>query len=109
MIEAWYGFYPNGRELLLALEPQHADSLSAVYAIGPSIDGRYAASWSRRHGHVVNGAYVFDEKGMNGLRFEPREDGGMTETWTARDGDGTLTAILRRINVRNLVRADAGK
>jgi dienelactone hydrolase len=106
-IKAWYGFYTNGREVLLALESQQGDALSAVYAIGPSIDGRHAANWTRRQGRLVNGAYVFDEAGLNRLHFQPRDDGGMTATWTARNGDASLTATLRRIDARSLVRTEA--
>ncbi len=48
--EVWYGFYPNGREVLLGVETVHGDNLTAVYAIGPSIDGAYPAAWSPAQG-----------------------------------------------------------
>src|SRR5437763_1215769 len=42
--DTWYGFYPNGREVLFGVETVKGDDLTAVYAIGPS------AALKRRHG-----------------------------------------------------------
>ena len=35
--DTWYGFYPNGREVLVAIEGLHGRELTAIYAIGPGI------------------------------------------------------------------------
>jgi hypothetical protein len=105
-VEAWYGFYPNGREVLLAIESHANGVLRAVYAIGPSIDGRFPAKWARRRGHVVDGEFVFDEPGKNALRFRPRPDRGLAATWIAQNGNGTLSAVLWRIDPGELARRD---
>ena len=52
--DVWYGFYPNGREVLLGVESAQGDQLTAVYAIGPSIDNKHDAVWSRRKGRVTD-------------------------------------------------------
>src|SRR5205814_797242 len=60
--DVWYGFYPNGREVLFGVETAHGDDLSAVYAIGPSVDNKHPAAWTRRKGRVIEDSFVFEEK-----------------------------------------------
>jgi hypothetical protein len=96
--DVWYGFYPNGREVLLGVEVVHGDNLSAVYAIGPSIDNKHAAAWTRRKGHVADDGFVFEEPGKSTLRFHPRQDGGLGATWTSADGKTSMTAHLKPID-----------
>src|ERR1700758_1972542 len=79
--DAWYGFYPNGREVLVAIEERHGERLAAVYAIGPGIDDDEPAEWSRREGRIIDDDLVFDEDGKSTLRFHPRADGGLRATW----------------------------
>ena len=106
--ETWYGFYPNGREILLAIEDVRGQDLDAVYAIGPGIDENEPAEWSRRKGHLVDDEFVFDEMGKSTLRFRPRADGGLSATWTSPDGKTSMQAGLRSLNLSHLSRrADA--
>jgi dienelactone hydrolase len=102
--QSWYGFYPNGREILLVVEDVHRDDLDAVYAIGPGIDENEPAEWSRRKGHFVDEEFVFDEQGKSTLRFRPRADGGLRATWTAPDGKTSMEAGLRRLDLQHLPR-----
>ena len=101
--DSWYGFYPNGRELVLAVERAQGNRLSAVYAIGPSIDNKHPATWSRRRGRVVDNGFIFEEKGKSTLRFRPRPDGGLSATWVSIDGKTSMTAHLKPIDPRSLV------
>jgi hypothetical protein len=96
--DVWYGFYPNGREVLLGVEAAHGDNLTAIYAIGPSIDNKHAASWTRRKGRVVEDGFVFEEPGKSTLRFRPRQDGGLAASWTAADGKTSMNARLKPID-----------
>ena len=106
--DVWYGFYPNGREVLLGVETVHGNKLTAVYAIGPSIDDRHSAAWSRRKGHIVGDSFVFDEAGKSTLRFRPTEDGGLEATWMSADGKMSMDAHLKPIDPEELAqRADA--
>ena len=100
--DVWYGFYPNGREILLGVEAVHGDDLTAVYAIGPSIDNRHPAMWTRRGGHIVEDSFVFEEKGKSTLRFRPKEDGGLGATWVSADGKTSMTAQLKPIDPHTL-------
>jgi pimeloyl-ACP methyl ester carboxylesterase len=102
--QSWYGFYPNGREVLLAIEETRGNELSAVYAIGPGIDDNEPAEWSRRKGHLVDDEFVFDEKGKSTLRFRPRADGGLSATWTSPDGKTSMEAGLRRLDLQHFAR-----
>jgi len=102
-VKMWYGFYANGREVLLALESSKGDNLTAIYAVGPSVDDKYPASWGRRIGRIAGGDYVFSEPGKNTLRFHPRADGSLTARWKSNDGKLGLTAQLHRIDPRTLV------
>lgn len=106
--EVWYGFYPNGREVLLAIETVRGPDLSAVYAIGPGIDKGEPAGWTERTGVAADGEYVFVKKGESTLRFRRDDDGGLAATWISRDGKTRMKAQLRRIApAAGLVRAAA--
>jgi pimeloyl-ACP methyl ester carboxylesterase len=107
--DLWYGFYPNGREVLLGVEAVHGDKLGAVYAIGPSIDGKYPAAWSRRNGRIVDESFVFEEKGKSTLRFRPRQDGGLQATWIAADGKSSMSAHLKPIDPSSLTEREREK
>jgi len=95
---AWYGFYPNGRELLAAIDEVRGQELAAVYAIGPGIDEDEPAEWTRREGRVDDDDFVFEEEGKSKLRFHPRGNGGLKATWISPDGKTSMEASLRRID-----------
>jgi pimeloyl-ACP methyl ester carboxylesterase len=105
--DAWYGFYPNGREVLVAIEEQHEERLAAVYAIGPGIEGDEPAEWSRRQGRIVDDDLVFEEEGKSTLRFHLRADGGLKATWISPDGKSSMAAGMRWIDARDFSRAEA--
>jgi hypothetical protein len=98
--QSWYGFYPNGREVLLAVEAVHGGDIDAVYAIGPGIDSNEPAEWTRRKGRLVDDEFVFDEEGKSTLRFRPRADGGLSATWTSSDGKTSMEAGLRPLDLQ---------
>jgi hypothetical protein len=104
VLDTWYGFYPNGREVLFAIDTARGNDLSAIYAIGPSIDHTHPALWNRRSGHIVEDEFVFDESGKSLLRFHPHPDGGLMATWVAANGKISMSARLRRIDPRILAR-----
>jgi pimeloyl-ACP methyl ester carboxylesterase len=95
---AWYGFYPNGREVLIAIEAVNGPDLTAIYAIGPGIDKGEPAEWSRRRGVIEGHELVFEQKGQSTLRFRPREDGGLDATWISPDGGSKMQTGLHRID-----------
>jgi len=106
--QSWYGFYPNGREVVLAVEETHGPEVSAVYAIGPGIDENEPAEWSHRKGRLVDDEFIFEEKGKSTLHFRPRADGGLNATWTSPDGKTSMEAGLRRLDLQHFARhADA--
>jgi pimeloyl-ACP methyl ester carboxylesterase len=105
--DAWYGFYPNGREVLVAIEEQRGERLAAVYAIGPGIEGDEPAEWSRREGRIVDDDLVFEEDGKSTLRFHPRADGGLKATWISPDGKSSMAAGMRWIDPHHFSRAEA--
>jgi hypothetical protein len=105
--DSWYGFYPNGREVLIAIEAVHGHALDAVYAIGPGIDPNEPSEWARRKGRIVGSEFVFAEKGKSTLRLRPRDDGGLAAVWTAPDGKVSMDASLRRIDPLSLPRRTA--
>jgi pimeloyl-ACP methyl ester carboxylesterase len=102
--QSWYGFYPNGREVLLAIEETHGSEVAAIYAIGPGIDENEPAEWSRRKGRLVETEFLFDEKGKSTLRFRPRADGGLSATWTSPDGKTSMDAGLHRLDLQHFSR-----
>ena len=102
--DVWYGFYPNGREVLFGVETVRGDDMSAVYAIGPSVDNKHPAAWTRRKGRVVEDSFVFEEKGKSTLRLHPRQDGGLSATWISADGKTSMTAHMKPIDPQSLMR-----
>ena len=105
--DAWYGFYPNGREVLVAIEEQHGERLAAVYAIGPGIEGDEPAEWSRRTGRIVDDDLVFEEEGKSTLRFHPRADGGLKAIWISPDGKNSMATGMRWVDPHQFSRAEA--
>jgi pimeloyl-ACP methyl ester carboxylesterase len=102
--DTWYGFYPNGREVLFGVETVHGDDLTAVYAIGPSIDNEHPAAWTLRKGHIDDDTFVFEEPGKSTIRLRPRQDGGLAVTWISTDGKTSMTAHLKPIDPHSLIR-----
>ena len=106
--DAWYGFYPNGREVLIALQAVNGRDLTAIYAVGPGIDKGEPAEWHRRRGHIEGHELVFEQRGESTLRFRPRDDGGLNAIWISPDGATKMNAGMRRIDAAALlVRAAA--
>jgi pimeloyl-ACP methyl ester carboxylesterase len=105
--DAWYGFYPNGREVLVAIEEQQGERLAAVYAIGPGIEGDEPAEWSRRAGRIVDDDLVFEEEGKSTLRFHPRADGGLKAIWISPDGKSSMATGMRWVDPHQFSRAEA--
>jgi dienelactone hydrolase len=103
----WYGVYPNGREVLFALEAVHGRNLSAIYAIGPGIDAHEPAEWSRRTGQIAGRDMIFAQPDDSTLRFRPLDNGGLTVTWISPDGKTKMDAGLRRIDRLDLPGAAA--
>ena len=102
--DIWYGFYPNGREVLLGVESARGSDITAVYAIGPSIDDKFPAAWTRRKGRVVADSFLFEDAGKSTLRFRPRQDGGLGATWISADGKTSMTAHLKPLDPHALAR-----
>jgi len=102
--DIWYGFYPNGREVLLGVESARGSELTAVYAIGPSIDDKSPAAWSRRKGRIVDDSFRFEDSGKSILRFRPRQDGGLAATWISADGKTSMSAHLKPLDPHALAR-----
>jgi pimeloyl-ACP methyl ester carboxylesterase len=105
---AWYGFYPNGREVFIDLQRVNGRHLTAIYAVGPGIDNGEPAEWRRRRGQIEGRELVFEQRGESTLRFRPRDDGGLNATWISPDGGTRMEAGMRRIDAAALlVRAAA--
>lgn len=104
--DTWYGFYPNGREVVFAVESTHGDNVGAVYAIGPSIDDKSPAAWTRRSGRVEDEGFVFQENGKSTLRFRMSPDGGLDVTWTSPDSKTSMAAHLRHIDPSSLAQPE---
>jgi hypothetical protein len=94
----WYGFYPNGREVVLAVERVKGEEVTAIYALGPGLEADQKAEWVRRSGRVAAEELLFREKGRNTLKYRLRPDGRLAATWISVDGVSQLEATLRRID-----------
>ena len=107
--QIWYGFYPNGREVIVAIKRMHGKKVDAVYAIGPGIDENEPAEWSQRSGTLRGDEMVFAQKGLSTLRCRLRTEGGLSVTWISPHEDISMDAALRQINPDRFVRILAQK
>jgi pimeloyl-ACP methyl ester carboxylesterase len=93
----WYGYYANGREVMLVIERAQDAEVEAVYAIGPGPDPATKASFARRKGRVSEGRLVFESSGLATLRYGVRSDGTLEGQWMAANGGSHLETALRRL------------
>jgi pimeloyl-ACP methyl ester carboxylesterase len=96
--DTWYGFYPNGREVLITIEAVRGRDLTAIYAIGPGIDKNEPAEWNRRSGRIIGHELIFAQKGDSTLQFRTDSGSALSATWVSPDGRVTMDARLRRID-----------
>ena len=94
----WYGWYPNGREVMLVVEHARQAEVEAVYAVGAGPDPAWKAGIARRNGRIVDGKLVFEERGRSTLRYSPRGDGSLDAQWIAEDGASHLETTLHRVD-----------
>jgi hypothetical protein len=94
----WYGWYPDGREVMLVIERAAGPEVDAVYAIGGGPDPAWKAGVTHRKGRIVDGKLVFEEEGLSTLRYVPGPDGSLAAQWVAADRASSLEATLHRVN-----------
>lgn len=94
----WYGFYLNGREVVLTVERPESDSVRASYTLGPGVVPGQEAETSRRTGRLDGNQLVFDKAGCNILRYRMRPDGKLAGSWISVDGSSRLDLVLQRID-----------
>jgi pimeloyl-ACP methyl ester carboxylesterase len=100
--DTWFGFYPNGRQVVFGIETLNNSELVAIYAIGQSVDGKHAAAWTRRSGVIKDDKFLFEEGGESMLLLSPRPDGGLTLVWTKYDYNESMTAHLKPIDPKSI-------
>jgi hypothetical protein len=94
----WYGFYLNGREVVLTVEPPSDGTVTATYALGPGVVAGQQPETTVRRGRQSGSGLVFDEAGLNPLEYRLRADGRLAGTWRAADGTGELHVLMQRID-----------
>ena len=94
----WYGYYLNGREVLLTVDAVEGDRVRATYALGPGVDPDQKPETSQRIGRLDGDELVFDEPGRNVLRFRPRQDGRLAGTWSDIRDAARLQTVLRPLD-----------
>jgi hypothetical protein len=98
----WFGWYTQGREMLLIVRQVSGTRVTAVYAwsaLGRQPDE--AAGYSVRHGYLDAGAgfMVFDDRGQARIVFSRRRDGQMDVVWTRPEGGGEpLSGTVRKLD-----------
>ena len=90
----WYGFYPNGREILVTVEEARLDGATLVYAwsaLGEEKGGwaRVKAEWDGTALRAANAKRV--------LSYRPTADGKVAAHWERADGTLPLDAVLERL------------
>lgn len=93
----WYGFYSNGREVLLKVEKRQGRRVSVLYAVGPALQSAAKAECLRRVGQMKDYEIDFRKHGLASLRLRMRSRREMEARWISADGRITLDARLKRI------------
>lgn len=95
----WYGFYENGREVVLSVQKIEGDVVYAEYIIGPGLWPEQTMQRYRRIGHIEGKELVFDETFRRSiLRYELRPDGKLEAGWSSKDVTSRLDTVMLRIN-----------
>jgi dienelactone hydrolase len=94
---SWYGFYRNGREVMLRIDAVEGERVTATYLLGAGLNPEERSESSRREGRFTKGELLFDEPDLNQLRYRLRPDGALAGSWQSRDGGVSLDTVLRRI------------
>jgi hypothetical protein len=94
----WYGWYPNGREVMLVIERAAGSEVEALYLVGDGADPALKAGVTHRKGRIVDGKLVFEETGLSTVRCSPGRDGSLVAQWMGADGASSLDATLHRVN-----------
>jgi pimeloyl-ACP methyl ester carboxylesterase len=100
--DAWYGFYPNGREVGLCLEKLVGQEITATYMLGPSVDNEHPSAKVRRIGRTEDDKLIFEGAEQSTLRFVPLQNGGLKIFYTSADGKERMTANIKQINPKDL-------
>lgn len=97
-IGRWYGFYVNGREVMLTVEPPSGGTVTATYVLGPGVVAGQQPETTVRKGRQSGSGLVFDEPGLNPIEYRMRADGRLAGTWRAVDGTSELHILMQRID-----------
>jgi hypothetical protein len=96
----WFGWYAQGRQMMLIVQSATASSVTATYAWSAQFrDPEDVPGHRLRHGRIETGTgkLVFDEPGQVRLEFTRRQDGGLDVLWT-RTSDGlAVKGQVRRV------------
>lgn len=102
MLGRWYGFYPNGREILFIVEEVGSDRARAVYSFGPlarHADSQSAYTPRRGEFDATSGTLSFSEpQASSNLEARLAADGRMDFTWTHKQSGGRLVTRLRKLD-----------
>ncbi|WP_119419005.1 alpha/beta hydrolase family protein [Desertibaculum subflavum] len=96
----WFGWYVQGRQMMLIVQSATANSVTATYAWSAQFREPEDAPGHRlRHGRIDGaGKLIFDDPGQARLEFTRRLDGGLDVLWT-RISDGlSVRGQVRRID-----------
>ena len=94
---SWYGFYRNGREVMLRIDEVKGERIAATYLLGAGLNPEERSELSRREGRFIKGELLFDEPNLNQLCYRLRPDGSLAGSWQSRDGGASLETVLRRM------------
>jgi pimeloyl-ACP methyl ester carboxylesterase len=95
LLGKWWGVYPNGLEMILAVERVENQSVQAVYATGPIPGTSSKSNYARMTGELSGGTLTFQRPGKASLHYRLRPDGNLDAEWVSSDGARRISAVLR--------------
>lgn len=96
----WFGWYAQGRQMMLIVQSATATEVSATYAWSAQFrDAGDAPGYRLRQGRIeASGKLVFDDPGQARLEFTRRPDGGLDVLWTRTSDHLSVKGQVRRID-----------
>ena len=95
----WFGWYTQGRQIMLIVQSATATNVTATYAWSAQFrDPEDMPGHRLRRGRIEGGRLVFDEPGQVRLEFTRRADDSLDVLWTRVSDRLSVRGLVRRVD-----------
>lgn len=96
----WFGWYTQGRQMMLIVQSAAGNSVTATYAWSAQFrEPEDAPGYRQRQGRVEGTSkLIFDDPGQARIEFTRRADGGLDVLWTRVSDGASVRGEVHRID-----------